>query len=482
MLTAFPKLLTLTPMLIGLLIVPHLFAEFVKAQENNDPQPIPATQESDDLPWRSIDEPRPSTPRQPVPQDLHSKSSVPPEAPRQQQPNRLNQVPHQAQPIPTVLPTEPQLYPHDGSTHPNGIQFVSGSEPEVVSKTKQDTGSGNSITRVSKGISELPNSAGQIWREYDISPYTYNVKGSNRPQQAVLDWVLKETGYDLWFNEPLGILNATRDKLRVYHTPAVQAEVKKIVDRFVYNRGRHETIGLRLITISNPSWRQTAYTRLQPFDVKAQGIEGWMISKENAAILINELGRRADFQLHSGGDLSMHDGQTYNLSSKRPVSFVRSLRWVNHNGFPQIEPMATQLDEGFSLDLSWLGSLDGKTCEAIIKCDVSQIEKLQRVNVNIPTSTGQNQTVELQIPQMVSWNVNERFRWPSDQVLLLSCGVVATPGPKTNGIIDLQQVLNGSRRRADALLFVEYKGPTPKNSTSSTTTPATSWIPINGRR
>ncbi|MCH8840455.1 MAG: hypothetical protein IH831_07205, partial [Planctomycetes bacterium] len=53
----------------------------------------------------------------------------------------------------------------------------------------------------------------------------------------------------------------------------------------------------------------------------------------------------------------------------------------------------------------------------------------------------------------------ERFRWPTDHVLLLSMGVVATPGPTKPNLLTDALPLPKSAPRADALLFVESKGP-----------------------
>ena len=55
------------------------------------------------------------------------------------------------------------------------------------------------------GPATLPNAQGQVWREYDISPYTVRVTSTNRPEQAIVDWVLRETGYEARHAEPLGI-------------------------------------------------------------------------------------------------------------------------------------------------------------------------------------------------------------------------------------------------------------------------------------
>ncbi len=436
----------------------------VSAQTVNEPSrsglpEVPASQ-STDLPWRPVGPNR-------APNQSVSASAV-------QSPNQIP-AGSQVGRIPAYVPNEPIIYPNAAQqfvqpTQQPVIRQVSGMLPLEDEETTPDSSAepqvNNEITQVTNGIRELPNSAGQVWREYDITPYTNRITTSARPQQAVIDWVTMETGHDIWFNEPLGILSASKDKLRVYHTPRVQAQIKSIVDRFVYNQGRLEVVSLRLVTVTKPSWRQTAYSRMQPFDIQAPGVEGWMLSKENAAILLNELSRRSDFQQHSGGEVVLHDGQAFNISSKRPVSFVQSIRWLN-GGIVPFEPVSTQMDEGFSLEFSGLNSIDGKVCEAIIKCDVNQVERLQTVAVNVPAADGSNQTVDLQIPQMVSWQVNERFRWPSDQVMLLSCGVVATPAQDANGLLGLNSLLNQSRGRADALLFVEHKGPAQRGATAT---------------
>ena len=60
--------------------------------------------------------------------------------------------------------------------------------------------------RVSKGSGTLPNDQGQVWREYDIRPYTNRVANTARPEQAIVDWILRETGYEAWHSDPVGLL------------------------------------------------------------------------------------------------------------------------------------------------------------------------------------------------------------------------------------------------------------------------------------
>ena len=131
--------------------------------------------------------------------------------------------------------------------------------------------------------------------EYDISPYTNNITGNENPQQAILDWILRETGKDMWFNQPMGMLNADRNRIYVYHTPEIQNVVRTIVDRFVHTRGQLQTIDLKLVTVEKPNWRSDVYAMLQPVEVQTPGVEAWLVSKENAAMLLSQLSRAATF-------------------------------------------------------------------------------------------------------------------------------------------------------------------------------------------
>ena len=344
------------------------------------------------------------------------------------------------------------------ANNPNNINANNHSASNPIgANVPQEQGPG--ITRVTSRLDKLPNSAGQVWREYDISPYTSKVSNNEKPQQAILDWVLRETGTEMWFNEPLGILNANKNHLYVYHTPEIQNVVKQIVDRFVRTRAQLQRIDVNLVTVTNPNWRAQSYTMLQPIDVRSPGIEAWMVSKENAAILQGQLSRRADAKQHSGGTLTNHDGQTFVLEKTRPVQFVRNLRWVP-NQIPNYQPLMTNINEGYTLAISCLSALDNNTIEATIKCDVDQVEKLNTVKVNLPGAAGKLEQMNLQVPQLVSWRLHERFRWPNDQVLLLSCGIVANPEPDSSGGGGLRfPGFNPKSKRADALLFIEYRGP-----------------------
>jgi hypothetical protein len=325
------------------------------------------------------------------------------------------------------------------------------------------------ITKVSQSFSQLPNDGGQVWREYDIRPYTLQMSAADKPEQALTEWILKHTGTEMWFAEPLGILHASREKVIVYHTPEVHNQIKPIIDRFNYTQGQKVSAQVNLVTVGSPNWREVAYPYLEPIAVSSQHVEAWLVSRENAALLLNQLSRRSDYRSHAAGTMTVANGQKLELKKETPTQFIRSLRWTPGNVTP-VQPIMAQINEGYSLSISFLNSLDGQSIESSITCNVDQIEKLTQVK--IPTSLQAQQrgligraaattdTINLNIPQFVSWRLHERVRWPVDHVLLISCGVVATPntdGGRPNSGIG--QLLAGGASRADALLFIDYRGP-----------------------
>lgn len=324
----------------------------------------------------------------------------------------------------------------------------------------------------SGGRDMLPNDQGQVWQQYDISVYTSRVKGTENPEQAIIDWVLRETGTEVWFKPPVGLLNVNSTTLSVYHTPEMQQLVADVVGRFVNGTQDAHVLGLRIAAVDNPNWRSGFLNRLRPVAVQSPGIDAWLLSKEDAALLLSELRRRADFREHSAPNLVYFNGQSQSISNLRPRMYVRAYQTrMQDNVWMGYDVQRGQIQEGFALQVSPLLSQDERTIDAVLKCSVDQVEKLVSVGVDLPGATGGSQRAEIQVPQMVSWRLHERFRWPANQVLLLSCGVVASPGPDRQTSLGIPNPFARGGSRADALLFVESLGKASQALiTGSTTT------------
>jgi len=344
---------------------------------------------------------------------------------------------------------------YDGPVDGGGANQVMPGDVKPMSKRV-------SRAKVTKGSSSLPNDDGQVWREYDITPYTLRDQSSSHPEQAIVDWILRETGYEAWHSSPVALLSADRRTLRVYHTPQMQSIVAEIVDRFVSAQAENHGFGMRIVTIRNPNWRIRALPLMKPIPVQSSGVQGWIIAKEDAALLMNELRRRTDYREHNPPHQMVQNGQSLVVSSMRPVSYTKGIIRTDQT-WPGYQPELGQLDSGFTLEFSPLLALDTATTDAVVKVRLAQIEKMLPVKLEVPSVVAQNQRTEIQVPQMTMIEVHERFRWPTDQVLLLSMGVVATPGPTKPNVLTDALPLPKSAPRADALLFVESKGPVSPN-------------------
>ncbi len=341
----------------------------------------------------------------------------------------------------------------------------------------------SAVPNRSGGKDMLPNDHGQIWQEYDISVYTSKVAGVENPQQAIIDWILRETGTEVWFSQPLGLLSADSRTLSVYHTPEMQRIVADVVGRFVNGTQDPHVLGMRLVAVSSPSWRTNFLHRLRPIAVQSPGIDAWLISKEDAALMLAELRRRSDFREHSAPNLVFYSGQSQTIAQQRPCNYIRSYRTrPQENAWIGYDVERAQLQEGFTLQISPLLSQDERTIDVVLKCHIDQVEKLVPVSVDLPGFNGQVQRAEIQVPQLVSWRLHERFRWPTSQILLLSCGVVASPGPERPTTFGIPNPFARGGGRADALLFVESRGKASQALITSQITTASGQVVTPGAR
>jgi hypothetical protein len=168
-----------------------------------------------------------------------------------------------------------------------------------------------------------------------------------------------------------------------------------------------------------------------------------------------ELRKRSDFREHSSPHLLVNNGQSTVVSVTKPREYVKNVA-LQGDAWPGFEVETSQIDEGFTLDLSPLLSLDNTMVDAVVKFNVDQIEKLVPVMVDVPSVAAPRQRTKIEVPQVSQCRFHERFRWPADRVLLIGLGVTTPPVPTEQ--IGFRFPLGPSTPRADLLLFVECKG------------------------
>lgn len=311
----------------------------------------------------------------------------------------------------------------------------------------------------------LPREAGQIWQEYDLSNYTLRVTTTARPEQAVVDWILRETGYEMWHSQPLGILSATPRKLRVYHTPEVQNVINKIVKRFTGPASESRSFSLRAVTVHQPNWRVKAQAVLNPVQTQTPGIQAWVLRREDASLLTSELRRRSDFREHSSPHLTVPNGQSTVVSNRTPRSYIRNVAYQT-GAWTGYRQDSGQIDEGFSFEFSPLLDFDGQMIDAVIKCSITKIDKMLPVAINLPATAASSGAAKVEVPQLSQFRLHERFRWPTEQVLLIDMGMVAIPNTGSTQLIPGIPLLSYGSDRVNLLVFIESR-PTTSQTVSS---------------
>jgi hypothetical protein len=364
---------------------------------------------------------------------------------------------------PAIPATPPSLQNPPTAAPGRNPNFGGNPNPSSLNTSNPGSGAEGSLTAGGK----LPRTAGQEHRVYDLRPYTGYLTRMDHPEQAIVDWVLRETGTDVWFTQPFGFLSADRDSLSVYHTREMHNVVGSVVERFAAGEKDPQTMHLRVMTVGNANWRSRAHTLMQHVSVDSPGVQAWLLSKENAALLLNLLRARTDTRQVQDLNLTMYNGQTENLAAVRGRNYVRNMRPAA-TGWPPYEPETGEVQEGYRLSLSPLLSVDGKSLDCVIKAEIDQVDKLNPVDLELPLPNNQIHRTRVEVPQMVSWRLHERFRWPSDMVLLLSCGVVASPERPgaTIPLLNMSSLTGSTAGRADALMFIEHRGRATENLAS----------------
>lgn len=291
----------------------------------------------------------------------------------------------------------------------------------------------------------LPAAAGQVWQEHDIRPFTAAAgPGSER---HVVDWILQDTGYSTWHGGIVAALSADATAVRCFHQPPVQERVGETVARFVAGAAAPHRFAIRVVGVKDPGWRVTLRGLLQPIPAATPGVQAWIASREEAAVVLGTLRKRPDFAELPTGPVLAANGVPAVVSGGRSRPYLRDLT-PRPEVWPGWQPLSASCDEGFSIDVQPLLSTDMAGVEAVIRCRIDQVERMAPLPVAVG---GTGQRVELEVPQLAAVRVGERMRWPAGRVLVVGLGLVPWPVPGQNDA----PVVTAVAPRTDVVVFIE---------------------------
>jgi hypothetical protein len=299
---------------------------------------------------------------------------------------------------------------------------------------------------VPEGVhAQLPADNGQVWKTYDIGPFV--TQAGPGSQKHVVDWVLQETGSPQWHGETVASLSADALALRCFHTPEMQVRVEEIVARFVDDAATPHRFSVRVLGVGSPTWRNDMRPMLKPIAAATPGVQAWMLSREEAAVLVARLRSRGDCEELPTGAVLAANGIPAVLTGGRKRAYVQDVAPAG----PGWQPVAGSCDEGMAIDVHPLISRDGTAVEAVVRCRIDQIERMAQVGMAPPAADGRR--VPIEVPQMSAVRIGERFRWPANSTLLIGLGLVPWPVPGQNKAGS--PALFSDAKRTDVVVLVE---------------------------
>jgi len=295
---------------------------------------------------------------------------------------------------------------------------------------------------------QIPADAGQVWRTYDIAGF---VRGAGPgSQRHVVDWVLQDTGSPQWHGDVVAALSADPAALKCFHTPAMQARVEEIVARFVGDAATPHRFAVRVLGIGSPSWRKDARPLLRPIPAATPGVQAWILSREEGAILVAMLRGRTDSAELPTGVVYAANGVPAVLSGGRRRPYVQDVAPRPDAG-PGWLPLTAACDEALAIDVHPLVTRDGTAVEAVVRCRIDQIERMAAVTMNQSDPGGQR--LQIEVPQVSAVRIGERFRWPATDSLVIGLGLVPWPVPGQNGAGSAAMFTDA--KRTDVVVVVE---------------------------
>ncbi len=276
---------------------------------------------------------------------------------------------------------------------------------------------------------QLPSDQGQVWKDYDISSYTSGVSNTSRPEQAIMDAILRQTGHQAWCGEIPGLLNVGPNSIRVYHTPEMQQQVQSVVQQYLQAGSNTVSFQFRVMSVNNPVWRTQAVSFLRAAETQSPGTSAWILNAADVPALIKILQDRSEFQQVNTPQVTIHNGQPATVNLTHPKTYIRGIYAAPDRG-SGFRPAEGIIEEGCRIEFTPLLAADGKTIDALIQTNIDNVVKLYDVNLPFnSTRQGYPKSVKVQVPRIDQYRFQERFIWAADRALLISLGMTPSPIP-----------------------------------------------------
>ena len=291
----------------------------------------------------------------------------------------------------------------------------------------QESFTGPRTALAERSLAALPSEAGQFWMVYDLTPYTSLYPNLPNPEQAIVSWILQDTGKDFWFKEPFGVISADKNKLYVYHTAAVQQYISNVLDRFMDTEKKNIVFQIQIFLLDTPDWRTKTASMLHPYPVSRQEISGWILAKADVPAFLQAISKRSDYTELNASRSDVPNTELFGwVLPAQERTYVRDIQVAASSPQGYVSDVH-KIDEGYRFEATPLVSTNGEQAEILFSCSSTVVGQTLPVPLKIPTASAPRQILNAETPQIAHTELTDKVSFPLDQAFLLDLGMVPMP-------------------------------------------------------
>jgi hypothetical protein len=315
---------------------------------------------------------------------------------------------------------------------------------------------------------DFPTENGQQFRTFDISRYTSLPHEDSSPQNALVEWIFRRTGSAAWHGDRLAVLSVSPAQLRVYHEPAIVAQVEEMVERFVDAQpSDYLKIRVRLVSAADTRWRYAVATRLIPVASGEQGQQIWTLNLEDAAMVRTQMQVYQGFKLLMDQEVTLLNGQTLTLGKENDVEYVAGPERDSAVGLGY-QPGMARLKEGVVLRLSPLLTYEGDAIDLAIDLKANTVRKLLPTKILTRREIGPTD-MTIEVPESTQTRLNQTVtNWKLGQTLVMTAGIHPGIMQSKEGFMNLR-IPGTVPTRTELLVFLDAStegAPPPRTARS----------------
>ena len=305
--------------------------------------------------------------------------------------------------------------------------------------------------------------AGHKWMNYDIARYMELPHDqTNPPQNAIIDWILRRYGTNIWHSDKVTSLVANKTQVKAYHNPKVLKQVGEIVERFTESTADILKVHIRVVAAADPRWRYMVLSRMNLLGGGPQGQQIWTMSLTDATMALTQMQVYQGFELLADQQVEMINGQTLSMITTEKKPYNPGLQRQATANTQSTEPSFKELIEGVMLKFSPLLTYTGDAVDGAVELTCNTVKSMIKTRVLAGREQGANEAT-IDVPEVISSRLVNTVRWTIGQTLVISGGI--HPGmllKNKNGFLNLR-IPGTVPTQTETLIFIDVETPNSPN-------------------